>query len=180
MANINTITASTETQNTNTLPIFIREINGRYFIKKPVVKNEIIDLAKHLVSQEYQNSKTISSSEESKDFFIFNLAQEKNEVFCAAFLNSQNQIIAFEKLFVGSINFTPVFPREIIKKALLHNAAAVIFAHNHPSCSATPSQHDIHLTKELEKILQAIEVKVLDHIITCGNSAISLKHENLI
>lgn len=180
MARTNITTTSLPGQSENSLPTYIREADGRYFIKKPVVKNEIITFAKYLVSLEYQNLTTLHNCEDSKRFFVFELAQEQNEIFCALFLNSQNQILAFEKLFVGSVNQAHIYPREIIKKALYYNATAIIFAHNHLALPIEPSQQDVLITKELKKTLMAIDIRVLDHIITCGNAAISLANKKLI
>jgi DNA repair protein RadC len=170
----------TTDQQNQYLPNFVQEFNGDYVIDKPLSKNEILDLAKSVIASQFQRGKTMKNASACKDYFLLDLAKYEHEVFCALFLDNKNRIIAFEHLFNGTINKSPVFPREIIKKALQHNAAAVIFAHNHPSGVAEISKEDIATTKQLKETLAIIDVRVLDHIITAGGQAVSLGEENLI
>jgi DNA repair protein RadC len=93
------------------------------------------------------------------------LAEEKNEVFATLFLDNQHRLLAYEKLFYGTINETMVYPRVIIQKSLEHNAAAIILAHNHPSGKCEPSRADIEITNQIRTILGIINVSLLDHII---------------
>jgi DNA repair protein RadC len=95
-------------------------------------------------------------------------------------LDSKYHIIQYEELFQGSINSTSVYPRIIVKRALEHNAAAVIFAHNHPSGCPKPSMADKNLTKRLAEILAVIEVKVVDHFVIGANTAVSFQVMGLI
>ncbi len=94
----------------------------------------------------------------------------EHEVFAAMWLDAQNNLIAHEELFRGSLTQTSVWPREVVKSALAHNAAAVIFAHNHPSGVCEPSQADIQLTHTLKAALALVEVRMLDHFIVAGNA----------
>jgi DNA repair protein RadC len=103
-----------------------------------------------------------------------------HECFYCVFLDAQNRVIAAEELFRGTLTQTSVYPREIVKAALAHNAAAVIFAHNHPSGVAQPSQADELLTRNLREALALIEVKVLDHFIIAGSQAISFAERGLL
>ena len=96
------------------------------------------------------------------------------EVFACLFLDNQHRLIAFEELFRGSIDSANVYPREIVKQALQHNAAAVILAHNHPSGVAQPSQADIHITQRIQSALQLIDIRLLDHIIVGDAESTSL------
>ena len=91
-----------------------------------------------------------------------------HEVFYALWLDAQNRLIAGEELFRGSLTQTSVYPREVVKRALWHNAAAVVLAHNHPSGVAEPSSADEHLTRELRQALALVDVRVLDHFIVAG------------
>lgn len=93
------------------------------------------------------------------------LAAEKNEVFAVLFLDNQHRVLAFEPLFQGTVDSATVYPRCVVQRALAHNSAAVIFVHNHPSGSTQPSHNDIVLTQELKKLLDLIQVRVLDHFI---------------
>lgn len=103
-----------------------------------------------------------------RTYLKLKLAALDREEFHAMWVDSQNRIIAFDGLFVGSLTQTSVYPREVVKTALRHNAGAVIFAHNHPSGDATPSAADKHLTHELKQALALVDVRVLDHFIVGG------------
>ncbi len=104
----------------------------------------------------------------------------EREAFIVLYLNQQNQLISSETLFAGSISSTQVYPREVVKRALHFNAAAVIFAHNHPSGDITPSQADKSITQQLIKALQLIEVRVLDHLIIGGQQIFSFAEHGLV
>lgn len=110
---------------------------------------------------------------EVKDYLSLRLAGLEHEVFTAVFLDAQYRVIAAEELFRGTLTQTAVFPREVVKRALYHNAAAVIFAHNHPSGKAEPSQADHLVTRALKAALALVDVRALDHFIIAGAVAIS-------
>jgi len=113
-------------------------------------------------------------------FLQAKLRDKPNEIFAAIFLTSQNHVISYEELAQGTINGATVYPRKIIARALHHNAASVIFAHNHPSGSAEPSSADINLTKVLKKALNLIEINVFDHFIIGANAITSLQTRGLL
>ena len=117
-----------------------------------------------------------------KDYCAVLLADEmeQHEVFAAMFLNAQHQLLASEKMFRGTLTQTSVYPREVVKRALHHNAAAVIFCHNHPSGHAEPSRADAHLTAALKQALSLVDVRVLDHIIVAGQSCVSFAERGLL
>lgn len=102
------------------------------------------------------------------------------EVFSAVFVNSKNQLIAVEDMFTGTLTQTSIYPREVVRKALHHNAAAVIFTHNHPSGATEPSRADEVLTQTLKSALALVDVRVLDHFITAGGSARSMAEMGLV
>jgi DNA repair protein RadC len=93
------------------------------------------------------------------------LAQEQDEVFAVIFLDNHHRLLAFEKLFYGTINESAVYPRKVVKKALEHNVAKIIIAHNHPSGNCTPSMADREVIKQIREILNIVDVLVCDHII---------------
>jgi DNA repair protein RadC len=97
-----------------------------------------------------------------------------HEVFVALFLDAQHRLIAAEELFRGTLTQTSVYPREVVKRALYHNAAAVIFAHNHPSGVSEPSTSDVMLTGALKQALSLVDVKALDHLVVAGSDVVSL------
>ncbi|MGC0807318.1 RadC family protein [Pantoea agglomerans] len=109
----------------------------------------------------------------TRDWLRLNLAGLEREVFMVVFLDNQNRLLAHETLFHGSITSTEVHPREVVKAALRHNAAAAIFAHNHPSGYAEPSDADQHITERLKKALALVEVRVLDHLIVGSKEIVS-------
>lgn len=120
------------------------------------------------------------SSKEVFDYLYLSMRDRKKETFKVMFLNAQNQIIEVEDLFEGTLNASAVYPREIIEKALKHNAAALIFAHNHPSGNPEPSDNDKQVTQDLVSAANTIQIRVLDHIIIGDNRYFSFADEGLI
>ncbi len=108
------------------------------------------------------------------------LSSLEREVFACLFLDSRHRLIAFEKLFLGSVDRASVHPREVLKRTLEHNAAAVIFAHNHPSGIAEPSASDIQLTDELKSLLSKLDVRLLDHIVVGRGREVSFAERGLL
>jgi DNA repair protein RadC len=121
----------------------------------------------------------MTSPQASKDFVKLKLATYEHEVFACLFLDNRNRLIVFDELFRGTIDGASVYPREVVKACLSHNAAAVIFAHNHPSGIAEPSQADIAITERLRKALALIDVRVLDHLIV-GDQVTSFAERGLL
>jgi DNA repair protein RadC len=108
------------------------------------------------------------------------LAGRPHEVFGALFLDAQHRLLAFEEIFRGTLTQTAVYPREIVKRALAHNAAAVILAHNHPSGTTEPSHADELLTRTLSSALALVDVKVIDHIIVARGASLSFAQRGLV
>lgn len=155
---------------------FIRDINGSYQALNP---NEIIEAAKSLLSAKFKRGIQITNALCVKEHLRVQLAPLEHEVFYAVWLDNQHRIIAEEELFRGTIDAASIFPREVVKMALSHNAAKVIFAHNHPSGDAEPSSSDEYITKRLIDALSLIDVKVLDHIII-GEHIVSFAQRGMI
>lgn len=130
-----------------------------------VTAEQIIVQAKQIAEQSFKNRKQIESPDEAKSFIWAAMQNLEQEVFACLFLNTKHQIISFEKMFFGTIDGASVYPREVVKKALQLNAAAVIFTHNHPSLDPSPSNADISITERLTEALALIDVRVLDHVI---------------
>ena len=122
----------------------------------------------------------MSSPKSVRDYLRLSLQGKKHEIFVGIFLDAQNRTIATEELFNGTLTQTSVYPREVVKRALHHNAAAIIFAHNHPSGVAEPSHADEILTQTLKQALALVDVKVLDHFIIGGGTAMSFAERGLI
>ncbi len=121
----------------------------------------------------------MTSPQASKDFVKLKLFAYEHEVFACLFLDNHNRVIVFDELFRGTIDGASVYPREVVKACLSCNAAAVIFAHNHPSGIAEPSQADIAITERLRKALALIDVRVLDHLIV-GDEVTSFAERGLL
>ena len=115
-----------------------------------------------------------TNPEDTENYLKIKLADLGHEEFHCLFLDSQHGLIKHECLFTGTIDGASVYPREVLKKALQYNAAALIFAHNHPSGNCAPSQADISITKKLKECAALFDIRVLDHIIVGGVSAYSL------
>lgn len=116
----------------------------------------------------------VSNPRAARDFLALRMAELEREEFHVLWLDSGNRVIATEVLFIGTLNQTNVYPREVARAALYANAAAVIVAHNHPSGRPEPSVADIEVTRTLRAALDLIGVRLLDHIIVAGTSAVSL------
>jgi|TARA_B110000261_G_C12849027_1_gene263566 DNA repair protein RadC len=121
----------------------------------------------------------MTSPQASKDFVKLKLFAYEHEVFACLFLDNRNRVIGFDELFRGTIDSASVYPREVVKACLSHNAASVILAHNHPSGVSEPSQADIAITERLRKALALIDVRVLDHLIV-GEEVTSFAERGLL
>lgn len=125
-------------------------------------------------------SDQLNSSQNVFSYLRLNLAVEKSEVFAVLFLTNQNRLLAFEKLFKGTINEAPVYPRVVVQKALELNAAGIILAHNHPSGNCEPSRMDREITQKLKEILKIIDVRVVDHVIVAQDKNFSFVENGLL
>jgi DNA repair protein RadC len=140
-----------------------------------------LELARRGLREEMRSRPTFAAPGAVRDWLRLKLAALQHEVFIALWLDAQNRLIADEELFKGTLTQTSVYPREVVKSALARNAAAVIFAHNHPSGVAEPSQADELLTRRLKEALALIDVRLLDHFIVAGNtSPLSLAERGLL
>lgn len=142
--------------------------------------SEAYELAISVLEAKFKSSDFITSSLATKQYLVTQLANEEREVFCCIYLNNQHQVIKFEKVFYGTIESCAVYPREIAKQALLCNAAATVFAHNHPSGLLESSNADKAITKRLKDALALLDIKVLDHIIVGGINTTSFTEQCLI
>ena len=122
----------------------------------------------------------IRSADEVIDYLKHNLRDKSREVFLVIYLNGRNQILKMEELFQGTLTTSAVYPREVVKRALVNDAAALVFVHNHPSGNPNPSQDDLTITKKLKEAAQAIDVSVHDHLIIAGNDVYSFADHGLI
>lgn len=135
---------------------------------------------KCLETRLHYGAEELTSSHAVKSYLQLHLAAEANEVFAALFLSNNKRVLVFEKLFTGSISQAMVYPRVVVQKALEYNAAAVIFAHNHPSGNSEPSTEDKELTRKLKSTLDIIDIELLDHFIVTGHECYSFAEHRLL
>ena len=140
----------------------------------------IINQAHEILKSKARTSDSITSPEMAKALFKTQIETSEREVFCVALLDNQNRLIESVELFKGTINAASVYPREVVKLVLNTNAAAVIFAHNHPSGIVEPSQADKLITSKLRSALDLIDVNVLDHIVVGSEGSYSFAESGLI
>lgn len=139
----------------------------------------VIELAKRSEGERLKRQDVFTDVDAVKVYIQRQMAGLKQEVFAVLFLDSQHQLLAFRKLFFGTINAAAVYPREIVKQAMADNAAAVILVHNHPSGVAEPSQADISITTQIQKALALVDIRVLDHFVV-GATTVSFAQRGLI
>ena len=137
-------------------------------------------LAARALNQTMRTRDVLGSPAAVRDYLRLRLASLPHEVFLVLLLDAQNRLIVAEELFRGSLTQTSVYPREVVKLALAHNAAAAIFAHNHPSGLAEPSRADELLTRALKDALALVDVKVLDHFLIAGSGVMSFAERGLL
>lgn len=140
----------------------------------------VIAAAMEILRGRMSNRARLGSPAEVRTYLAMNLQDLEHEVFWAVYLDAQNRVIAAEEAFRGTLTQTSVFPREILKRALAVNAAAMIFAHNHPSGVAQPSRADETLTQVLKQALALVDVKVLDHFIIGRGESMSFAERGLL
>tara|TARA_R110000772_G_scaffold111529_1_gene215371 strand:- start:3031 stop:3591 length:561 start_codon:yes stop_codon:yes gene_type:complete len=140
---------------------------------------QVLEQAAAILAKRKFASESFCNVDDTKSFLSFKLAKHQSEVFAVMLLDSQHRLISFKEMFFGTIDAASVYPREVVKATLAANAAAVIFAHNHPSGVAEPSLADQHITKRLKDALSLIDVPVLDHIIV-GQDCVSFAQRGLL
>jgi DNA repair protein RadC len=140
----------------------------------------VIDRALEIIGRVLREGETFSTPDAVKHYLQLHLAGERREHFAALYLDSQNRLIAFEVLAHGTLTQTSVYPREVVRAALAHHASAVVFAHNHPGGTVTPSRADERLTQALKSALALVDVRVLDHVIVAPGAALSMAEQGLI
>lgn len=144
-------------------------------------EDNVIDRAISFLERRLRSpGEAMMSPSTARNLLALRLAELPHEVFACIWLDSQHRMIAYDEMFRGTLTQTSVYPREVLKSALKHNAAAVIFSHNHPSGVAEPSWADELLTNELKSALAMIDVRVLDHIIVGGTATTSFAERGLI
>lgn len=147
---------------------------------KYVQLQAVVELSKRYLRQCLQRGDALTNPEATRNYLLSELSGHTHEVFACLFLDNKNRVIKFEEMFMGTIDAAQVYPREVLKRALQHNAAAVILAHNHPSGIAEPSRADVAITQRLREVLHLVEIRLLDHVIIGDGYATSLTEMGLL
>ena len=163
-------------------------IPAPYLVERNAIQlageDAVIAEALQIITRRTANaSDLLTTPEAMRKFLTLRAASEPDQYvdrFGVLFLDSQHRFIAFENMFTGTLSQTSVYPREVVRAALRHNAASLVFTHNHPSGSIKPSRADELLTQNLKTALSTVDVRVLDHIITSGAEALSMAEMGLI
>jgi len=140
----------------------------------------VVELARRSLAEEAATRDALASPQAVRDYLRLSLGGRPYEVFVGLFLDSQNRVLASEELFRGTLAQTSVYPREVVKAALARNAAAMIFAHNHPSGVAEPSRADELLTQALKQALALVDIRTLDHFVVAGGHLTSFAERGLL
>jgi len=147
---------------------------------KYVQLQAVLEMSRRALQEELQRGDALNSPRAVRDYLQLLLGGLQQEVFLVLFLDTQHRVIASEELFHGTLSQTSVYPREVVKRALAHNAAAVILAHNHPSGVAEPSQADQLITNALKQALGLVDVRVLDHFVVAMGRTLSFSERGLL
>ncbi len=139
-----------------------------------------LELGRRYLQADLEDADTFTSPQQTRDYLTLKLRAYPYEVFACLYLDNRHRLLKFEELFRGTIDCAQVHAREVVRAAIKHNAAAVIFSHNHPSGVAEPSRADIRLTESLKQALAMIDVRVLDHLVIGNGDAVSLAERGLI
>lgn len=152
-------------------PLFVRDQRRRY---RPANADQVLEAARRVVDLRVRRGTSFKEPSVARQFFRDKLAGLEREVFAAVFLDCRHQMIDYAELFFGTLDGAEVHPREVVRQALLHNAGALLIAHNHPSGNLEPSAADRALTARLKQALALVDVRLLDHIVVGGYQTMSL------
>ncbi len=139
-----------------------------------------LEMARRVMDEPLRQGTPLQTPADTRRFLTHRLGTQPYEVFAGLFLDNRHRVIQYRELFRGTIDGAAVYPREVVRQALEDNAAAVIFAHNHPSGVAEPSQADIALTRRLKDALALVDIRVLDHMVVGHGEVISLAERGLM
>lgn len=140
----------------------------------------VMELARRHLGEQLRRDDVFTSAALVSEFLLAQLRHCEQEVFAVLFLDSQHRLITWEKLFFGTIDSANIHPREVVRRSLFHNAAAVIFSHNHPSGIAEPSEPDQWISVRLKKALDLVDVRVLDHVVVGGGYTVSMLERGML
>ncbi|HDO1317040.1 RadC family protein [Aeromonas veronii] len=151
------------------------EIPGTYLVTELINEEELLTIANQIARQKLAKREAITDKHLAQQALQTLLQSREHEVFAILFLDNQHRILAYEELFRGTLSSASVYPREVVKRALALNAAALMLVHNHPSGHPEPSRADIEITQRLQSALSLVDIRTLDHLVVASNGVVSLK-----
>ncbi|MCG6975730.1 MAG: DNA repair protein RadC [Acidiferrobacterales bacterium] len=140
----------------------------------------VLEMARRYLGESLERGQSLASPADTRNYLRALLRDRRNEAFCCLYLDTRHRVLSFEELFQGTVDGAAVYPREVVKKALGHNAAAVILVHNHPSGVAEPSRADEALTRRLQEALGLVDIRVLDHLVVGDGEIASFAERGLL
>jgi len=159
------------------MKLVVEQSPGLY---RPATDDEAVAEARRVLASRHRKGSRLDSPSEVKDFLVVRMAGLEREVLSAVFLTAQHSVIEYREIFHGTLTQTAVYPREIVRLALILNAGAVILAHNHPSGEPEPSRADEYLTTQVKSALALLDVRLLDHIVVGGDRTVSMAERGLM
>ncbi|UUZ78414.1 DNA repair protein RadC [Polaromonas sp. P1(28)-13] len=161
----------------NSSVVLVRDVAGDY---RQVDADEVLQAAQQVLLGRVRGSDVLASPQAVRDFLRVKLGALEHEVFAVVHLDTQNRVIEYVEMFRGTVSQTSVYPREVVREAMMRNSAALLLVHNHPSGSTQPSRADEMLTQTLKTALALVDVRVLDHLIVAGNDILSMAERGLM
>ena len=156
------------------------EIPGTYLVTELINEEDLLTIANQIARQKLAKGEAITDKHLAHQALQGLLQTRDREVFAALFLDNQHRILAYEELFLGTLSAATVYPRDVVKRALHHNAAALMLVHNHPSGYPEPSRADIEITLRLQDALALVDIRILDHLVVGTEGVVSLAERGLI
>ncbi|MEH8197042.1 RadC family protein [Aeromonas allosaccharophila] len=150
------------------------EIPGTYLVTELINEEELLTIANQIARQKLAKGEAITDKHLAQQALQTLLQSREHEVFAMLFLDNQHRILAYEELFRGTLSSASVYPREVVKRALALNAAALMLVHNHPSGYPEPSRADIEITHRLQTALELVDIRLLDHLVVATEGIVSL------
>ncbi|KAJ8739071.1 DNA repair protein RadC [Aeromonas veronii] len=151
------------------------EIPGTYLVTELINEEDLLTIANQIARQKLAKGVAITDKHLAQQALQTLLQSREHEVFAILFLDNLHRILAYEELFRGTLSSASVYPREVVKRALALNAAALMLVHNHPSGHPEPSRADIEITQRLQSALSLVDIRTLDHLVVASNGVVSLK-----
>lgn len=168
---------SLDSSSSSSASLLVRDEHGQYL---PASADQILDAARQVIDARMPKGMLFTAPGDVKDYLRTKLGGYDHEVFAVMLLSAEHRLIDYVEMFHGTISQASVYPREVVKLALRHHAAALVMSHGHPSGSQNVSAADVALTKRLTEALMLVDVRVLDHIIVAGNTAVSMAEGGLM